>query len=68
MSDETPSIAILNKQNCLFSPKTYNKKAKQVLFGGLVPVGEGRIRKRYRRVNMVEILCTHVCKWKNETC
>jgi hypothetical protein len=20
------------------------------------------------RVNMVQILCTHVCKWKNETC
>jgi hypothetical protein len=21
-----------------------------------------------RRVNMVPILCTHVCKWKNEVC
>jgi hypothetical protein len=20
------------------------------------------------RVNIVQILCTHVCKWKNETC
>jgi hypothetical protein len=20
------------------------------------------------RVNMIPILCTHVCKWKNETC
>jgi hypothetical protein len=26
-------------------------------------VGEG-----CRRVNMVQILCTHVCKQKNETC
>jgi hypothetical protein len=28
------------------------------------------IRKVCRRVkvNMVEMLCTHVCKWKNETC
>jgi hypothetical protein len=24
--------------------------------------------KGCRRVNMVQILCTHVCKWKNETC
>jgi hypothetical protein len=22
----------------------------------------------YRKVNMVEILCTHACKWKNKTC
>jgi hypothetical protein len=26
------------------------------------------IRKGYRRVNMVQILCTYVCKWKNDTC
>jgi hypothetical protein len=26
------------------------------------------IRKEYRRVNMIEILYVHVCKWKNETC
>jgi hypothetical protein len=25
-------------------------------------------RKEYRRVNMVEILSTHVHKWKNKTC
>jgi hypothetical protein len=25
------------------------------------------IRKWYRKVNMVEIPCTHVCKWKNGT-
>jgi hypothetical protein len=36
---------------------------------GLVPVaGEKDIRKGCRRVNMVEILYTHVQKWKNETC
>jgi hypothetical protein len=36
---------------------------------GLVLVGGGEdIRKGCRRVNVVEILCTHVCKWKNETC
>jgi hypothetical protein len=32
---------------------------------GLVPVGEGRYKER---VKIVEILCTHVCKWKNDTC
>jgi hypothetical protein len=26
------------------------------------------VGKGYRRVNMVQILCTHVCKWKNQTC
>jgi hypothetical protein len=39
--------------------------------------GEGRVGttgrreevdKGCRKVNMVQILCTHVCKWKNETC
>jgi hypothetical protein len=26
------------------------------------------VGKGGRSVNMVQILCTHVCKWKNETC
>jgi hypothetical protein len=34
---------------------------------GLEPVG-GVVRKVYRRENMVQILCTHVCKWKNGIC
>jgi ribosome-associated protein YbcJ (S4-like RNA binding protein) len=37
-----------------------NKKAKQFLFEGLVSVGEEDIRKGCRRVNVVEIVCTHV--------
>jgi hypothetical protein len=47
-----------------------NKKVKQALPGGGGPTSSGRgedIRKGYKRVNMVEILCTHVWKWKNET-
>jgi hypothetical protein len=28
----------------------------------------GTLEKGCRRVNMVQILYTHVCKWKNETC
>jgi hypothetical protein len=26
------------------------------------------IRKGCRRVNIVQMLCTRVCKWKNEAC
>jgi hypothetical protein len=36
---------------------------------GSVPLGEGkRWEKGEERVNMVLILCTHACKWKNENC
>jgi hypothetical protein len=31
--------------------------------------GRGQdVGKRCRTVTMVQILCTHVCKWKNKTC
>jgi hypothetical protein len=43
---------MLNKQSVFFS-KTEDK-AKQVLSGGLVPVGGEDIRKGCRRLNMVE--------------
>jgi hypothetical protein len=46
--------------------------------GGTDPAGEGKgvgtggrreeVGQEYRRVRMVQILCTHACKWKNETC
>jgi hypothetical protein len=26
------------------------------------------VGKDCKRVNMVQILCTHACKWKNDTC
>jgi hypothetical protein len=29
---------------------------------------EEEVGKGHGRVNMVQILCTHVCKWKKETC
>jgi hypothetical protein len=35
---------------------------------GIVPVGWEDTRKGCRTVNIVEILYTHVLKWKNETC
>jgi hypothetical protein len=47
--------------------KLENRRVKQVLPG----VGggtSGKGRGGWRRVNMVQILCIHVCKWKNEIC
>jgi hypothetical protein len=44
-----------------FFVKSGEEEGKQVLSGKLAPVGVGEnIRRRCRRVNMVEILCTHV--------
>jgi hypothetical protein len=40
--NETPCITILNKQKYLFT-KTDDRKVKQVLIGGVVPVGGGKI-------------------------
>jgi hypothetical protein len=64
---------MLNKQNVtsFFFTKTENRKAKQVLSGGCVLVVRKDVkdvRNGDRRVNMVEIFHTHVCKCKNETC
>jgi hypothetical protein len=28
----------------------------------------GNVGKEYRRVNIMQIPCAHVCKWKNKTC
>jgi hypothetical protein len=30
--------------------------------------GRREVEKGHERVNMVQILCTYVCKWKIETC
>jgi hypothetical protein len=58
--NETPCIAILNKQKCLFL-KNREQEGKTVPVWVLVPVCLGdNIRKRYRKVNVVEILCTCV--------
>jgi hypothetical protein len=46
-----------------------NRKIKQVLSGVGTSGGVGQdIKKGYRWVNIVEILCSHVCKWKNKIC
>jgi hypothetical protein len=44
-------------------------RSEQVLPGVVGNSGRGEEeRKGYRRANMVQILFTHVCKWKNDTC
>jgi hypothetical protein len=30
--------------------------------------GGGGVWKCWKRVNMMQILCTHACKWKNDIC
>jgi hypothetical protein len=62
---ETPCVDILSKQKCHFfllqnwRTGGWNRSC----LGGLVPVPGERVW-----VNIVLILCTHVCKWKNDTC
>jgi hypothetical protein len=53
-------IDILNKQKCLFF-NNGDQEGKNRSCLGVGTVGRGRCKgKRARRVNMVEILCTHV--------
>jgi hypothetical protein len=55
-------IAILNNKTV-----TFYKNGE--LVGRVGTSGKWEdVRRRYRRVNMVEKLCTHVCKQKNGTC
>jgi hypothetical protein len=57
------------KRHFFFFIKTENRRAEQVLPGGVGTSGRGEVaEKGCRKVNIVQILCTHVCKWKNETC
>jgi hypothetical protein len=52
-----------------FFTKLENRKAEQVLSGGVFTNGRGEdVGKKCRRMNMVKILYTYVYKWKNETC
>jgi hypothetical protein len=42
-----------------------NRRAENVLSGRVGTSGKGKgVQKGYRRVNMVQILYTYVCKWK----
>jgi hypothetical protein len=71
----------MSQGNSLFS---YGKQTKTLLFsltksensstGQVLPGVEdwcqcgGEVGKGCGWVNIVQILCTHECKWKNETC
>jgi hypothetical protein len=49
--------------------KSENRRAEQVLPGEVGTSGRGEeAGKGCKKVNMMHILCTHVCKWKNDTC
>jgi hypothetical protein len=61
-------IAILNK-NIIFSfIKSENRMAEPVLSVWYVPVGEGRMWGQGTGSEYGPIVCTYVCKWKNDTC
>jgi hypothetical protein len=70
---ETPWVAsylyLKQAKMSLFSFFLY-KIGEQVLLGGerWYQKEEGGGRKGCRRVNMLQVLCTHVCKCKNDTC
>jgi hypothetical protein len=48
--------------------RNLEQEVKHILPGGCTCGNGEDVQKGYRRVNMVEILCTHVRKWKKETC
>jgi hypothetical protein len=67
---ETPCVAILNKQKCLFFLFLQNQRTgghNRSCVGVVGIIGrEEDVGKGSRRVNIVQILCTHICKCKNE--
>jgi hypothetical protein len=75
MPQETPCVAILNKYKCHFFLFFLYIIGEQEGGTGLAlgawfgtsQRGE-EVGKGCRRVNMVQILCTHVCKWKFNIC
>jgi hypothetical protein len=63
------NLTILNKQKCCFVfYKNEKQESRTDLVSGVGTSGSGKdVEKGCRRVNMVQILCTPVCKWKHET-
>jgi hypothetical protein len=71
VSQGNSPVANLNKQKCDFF--FFYKIRKQE--GGIDPAWDGgcqkegeEVEKGCRKVNMMQILHTHICKWKNDTC
>jgi hypothetical protein len=73
---EIPCAVIWKKQKCHFFflsiAKSENGRAKQALpvcVGGTdISEREKEVGKQNKRVNMVQILCTHECKQKKDAC
>jgi hypothetical protein len=71
MSQENSCVTILNKQKLsfFFLFKIRDQKGSIGPVWGVGINGKGDdMGKGCRRVNMVKILCIHMCKWENETC
>jgi hypothetical protein len=64
---EAPCVAISNKQKYHFFLLKNGGQNKSSLGGWYQRSGED-VGKGCRRVNMVQILHTYICKWKNEIC
>jgi hypothetical protein len=65
------TLCFLNKQKChfIFFYTIGEQEGRTGPVEGVGTSGRGdEVGKGHGRVNMVQILCTHVCKWKNETC
>jgi hypothetical protein len=58
--NEILCIGILNKQKCLLLSKMVDRNVNRVLSGGWYKWEGEDIKEGCRRVNMVEIVCTHV--------
>jgi hypothetical protein len=64
--NEIPCMAILDKQKCHFL-----KQNQRIGRQNRSCLGDGRGENTWKgcgKLNIVEILCAHVCKWKNVTC
>jgi hypothetical protein len=70
LSQGNPLDSYLKPKNVFFSfTKSDNRRVEQVLPKNVSTSGRGEeVEKEYWRVNVVQILCTHVCKWENDTC
>jgi hypothetical protein len=52
----------------IFLQKWRTGRQKGPVWKFCISVGGKDIKKECRRMNVVEVLCTHVCEWKNDTC
>jgi hypothetical protein len=70
MTQENSLCNYLKQKISFFSfTKSENSRAEEVLPGGVGIRGRGeKLGNVCSRVNIVQILCTHVCKQKNDTC